>query len=99
MVKDKLIHEIKKYIENNGGMASGYGWYVGVTADPRRRLFLDHKVSETNGAWIYGELSSDREARYVEEHLHYEGCRGGSGGGGADARYVYAYRINLHTKE
>lgn len=99
MAKDTLISEIQQYIDNNGGVASGYGWYVGVTTDPRRRLFREHNVSETNGPWIYGAVSSDREARDIENHFQVEGCKGGPGGGDSDAKFVYAYRINLHTKE
>ena len=99
MVKETLISEIQKYINNNGGVASGYGWYVGVTADPRQRLFRDHNVNEQNGPWIYGAVASDDEARYIENYFLAQGCRGGPGGGGSDAIYVYAYRINLHTKE
>lgn len=46
MIKETLISEIQKYINNNGGVASGYGWYVGVTVDPKRRLFREHNVNE-----------------------------------------------------
>ena len=99
MLKDTLISEIQKYIDNNGGVASGYGWYIGGTADPRHRLFREHNVNETNGPWIYGAVSSDREAREIEDHFLVKGCRGGACGGDSDAVFVYAYRINLHTNE
>ena len=99
MVKDTLISEIQKYIDNNGGIASGYGWYVGVTANPKRRLFREHNVDETNGPWIYGAVSSDHEARDIENHFLDRGCKGSPSGGGSNAIFVYTYRINLHTRE
>ncbi len=99
MEQAKLISEIQKYIDSNGGMASGYGWYIGVTADPKRRLFHEHNVSEKNGPWIYGGVSSDQVARDIENHFLQKGCRGGQIGGDSDAKCVYAYHINLHTRE
>ena len=99
MIKETLISEIQKYINNNGGVASGYGWYVGVTVDPKRRLFREHNVNEQNAPWIYGEVSSDHEARYVENYFLSKGCKGSPKEGALDAIYVYAYHINLYTKE
>lgn len=99
MVKETLISEIQKYINNNGGVASGYGWYVGVTADPKRQLFREHNVNEQNAPWIYGAVSSDYEARYIKNHFLERGCRCGPIEGDCDAIYVYAYHINLYTHE
>ena len=99
MATSKLIAEIKDYIGKNGGMLAGYGWYVGITSDPDRRLFRDHQVDKQNGPWIHGAAASNAEARSIERQLMALGCKGGSGGGDAESVYVYAYRINMHTKE
>ena len=75
-----LITCLQQYIDRTGGTDSGYGWYVGVTSDPRRRLFEEHKVNEQGGAWIYGQADSSSIAREVEEHFLTKGCQGGPGG-------------------
>lgn len=99
MTRDNLLGDFGKYIDENGGVLIGYGWYVGITANPRRRLFEDHKVDEDNGVWIYGPADSAAVARDVEKQLLRDGCQGGSGGGDSAARYVYAYRITLNSVE
>lgn len=99
MTKDALVADFDKYIDANGGIQAGYGWYVGITGDPRRRLFKDHRVDEVNGVWIYGQLESASVAREVEKHYLLRGCQGGSGGGDHTASCVYAYRITLNTEE
>ena len=92
--------EIGEYIASNGGISDGYGWYVGITDDPARRLFEEHRVDkEEGGPWIYRWVASDRAARRIEEHFIHKGCTGGSGGGDSDSKCVYAYKITLETKE
>ena len=99
MLKGTLTSEIQKYIDDNGGVSGHYGWYVGITADPERRLFQDHKVNKQDGSWIYGQASSNSVAREIERHFLDHGCNGGSGGGTPDAQYVYAYRITWYSQE
>ena len=40
-----LVAEFEKYIER-------YGWNAGVTSDPQRRLFRQHRVHRDDAAWI-----------------------------------------------
>lgn len=99
MTKTALTQTFLDYIRDNGGIRHGYGWYAGVTSDPERRLFQEHWVKKRDGAWIYGAADSDSDARDVERHLFEIGCSGDSGGGDSNSVYVYAYRINLYTRE
>ena len=99
MQRDTLISEIQKYINANNGVTDHYGWYVGITDDPKRRLFQDHKVNENGGNWIYGPASSHSAAREIERHFLDLGCNGGSGGGDSSSIYVYAYKITWYTHE
>jgi len=83
-----------------GARSTSYNeWYVGVAADPRQRLFNDHAVSEHADAWIYDSCSSTREAREIEHYFITQGTRGGPGGGDADTKSVYAYKITSRTIE
>ncbi len=97
--KADLIVEFDNYIKKNGGYSKDYGWYVGVTSDPENRLFRQHGVNKSDGAWIHADASSDNEAREIERHLLSRGAKGGTGGGDASATYIYAYRIGWHTEE
>lgn len=94
-----LVAEFEKYIEQNGGYSTGYGWYAGVTSDPQRRLFREHRVDRNDAAWIFAKAPSDDDARAVERYLVEKGAKGGSGGGDESAVYAYAYRITWSTEE
>ena len=93
-----VFQEIKQYIQNSG-YSSYSSWYAGVASNAKERLFDDHKVDQANGRWIYRTLSTDDEARTVEEALLALGCKGGPGGGDASTNKVYAYLITSTTVE
>lgn len=44
-------------------------WYVGIAADPPKRLFNDHNVDKTGGNWIYQDAGDADSARIIEQHL------------------------------
>ncbi len=93
----QIVQAFQVYMRQNGG---AYGaWYCGVAADPRKRLFQDHNVSEQFGQWIYQDALSDTAARQVEQYFLARGCKGGPGGGDGDTRYAYLYKVTSQTKE
>lgn len=92
-----IMQEIVSFIRACGGAFRD--WYVGVAADPRDRLFVDHSVREKFDVWIIRDAGSDSLARQTERHLLALGCQGGGGGGSCASRFVYAYRITLTTRE
>ena len=92
----RIVAHIRDYIQKRGGWSSE--WYVGIATDARQRLFGDHNVAEHGGYWIYDQASSEAVARATEAALLRDGYRGGPGGG-ANPRYVYAYRITSNTRE
>jgi hypothetical protein len=92
-----LSREIDDHMRKSGIRNSG--WYVGVTADVPKRLFVDHQVARVNAWWIYRRCSNAAEARALEAAYHQVGCRGAGGGGDDDSVYVYAYVITSATVE
>ena len=94
---ETIVSEIRKFIAEEG--ETNYGWYVGIAANARSRLFDDHGVPENNGGWIYRRATSHKEARRAEKALLADGHKGGTGGGDEDTDYVYAYMIRLNTTE
>jgi len=91
----KIIQEIKDYIRKYGG--SFPSWYIGITEDPKGRLFNEHNVSEKNGNWIYQPTSSSATARNIEQHFLGLGMDGGSGGGDYLSKAVYSYKKTSST--
>ena len=97
MTYNKIITPINACKTKHGGQNSQ--WYVGITSDPVRRLFTEHKVKKEGGVWIYCKADSAAIARKVERDYLDIDCSGGSGGGDATSVYVYAYRITTTTNE
>ena len=95
--KQQIFSEINAHMKNSGVGLSG--WYVGIAADARARLFDDHKVNEKGGTWIYREAENHTIAREIESAYHDAGCKGGPGGGDSSTRTVYAYVITSYTVE
>lgn len=93
-------HQIKTDIKDHMAKLGGkyMDWYVGITADPRTRLFEEHGVDEESDAWIFSQANSSVAARRVEEYfVDTLGTDGGRGGGDQDTDYVYAYKKQAHT--
>jgi hypothetical protein len=95
MSAQEAFDKIKAYIDKRKPYSN---WYVGITSDPKSRLFTDHNVSEEKDAWIYQRCYGNEDARSVESSLLSYGCDGGSGGGDMTSTYVYAYLKASHTK-
>jgi hypothetical protein len=91
-----IAREIEAYIKR--GRISPAEWYAGVSSDPRRRLFDDHKVDKEVDLWFYRRASNAHSARWVEKYpFDFVGTEGGPGGGDSDAVFVYAYQKTEST--
>ncbi len=97
MTKTNIIDEITKYMQANG-VRYWTEIYVGITKEPRSRLFNDHNVAEHGDYWIHCPADSSQVARDVEAHFLRLGADGGPGGGDATSDVVYAYKKNAHTE-
>jgi len=96
MTAQAIVNDIQNYILK---VRNTYkDWYVGIASDPKKRLFVEHKVSE-NGHWIHSPADSNEVARQVEEYFLKLGCDGGSGGGDNTSNIVYAYLKTSQTVE
>lgn len=95
MTYPQIITAINNYIAQEGGIYSS--WYVGITNDPKTRLFNNHNVLEKSGVWIYAPADNENIARNVEKNFLNRGCDGGGGGGGNTSYHVYAYKKMIYT--
>lgn len=95
--RSQIIQEIFACMMNVGGQHGS--WYVGVTADPKRRLFTEHNVNEKLGNWIHRTADTAQDARGIEEYfLNILQTDGGLGSSDETARTVYAYKKAAGTK-
>ncbi len=93
MNANQIINDIANHVGD-----SPYSlWYVGVAEDAEKRLFTEHKVSKTQGRWIYRPSDSDSVARKAEDYFIHKGMNGGAGGGSNQSKYTYAYFITSYT--
>lgn len=97
--KEQIITDFKNHASKSGAQK----WneiYIGISKDPRDRLFNGHGVSEKDSWWIYRQAGSAKDAREVEAYfINSLGAKGGGGGGDDMADYVYAYKIGPNTRE
>jgi hypothetical protein len=94
--EEQIKTDIKAYMVKHGG--SHGDWYVGVSKDPRGRVFNEHGVLEKGNWWIYRQAYSSSTARNIEDYfVNTLGTDGGVGGGDKDADYVYAYKKSANT--
>lgn len=98
MVKSSeiIVMEMLEFIQKEGGHSGT--WYVGITDDPRRRLFDEHQVHYQDDTWIYRAAASEDEARRVEEYFLAYGLIGGAEKRLQDPCTVYAYRKSIRTQ-
>lgn len=93
-----IVDAFVSYVNSSGIRWSD--WYVGIAANPRSRLFVEHNVQEHGGRWIYEDAGSEQGARTVEKFLiETYGTKGDTGGGDSTTTYVYAYAITPTTRE
>jgi predicted GIY-YIG superfamily endonuclease len=96
-VAQRVYREIMAHMSNSGTPPSR--WYVGITSDPRKRLFTDHNVSKDDH-YIYLDAESETTARLIEAFIINEHhTKGDLGGGDKSTTFVYAYVITNHTRQ
>lgn len=95
---DEIVAEIKEHLQHSTKQYYS-DFYIGITNDVERRLFVEHNVSKTDDWWIYCTAVSKSAAQDTEEYFLSKGMKGNTGGGTDDSVYVYCYELSVHTKE
>lgn len=94
----EIIERIDEHLKNSGRRYYS-DFYIGITNDPERRLFDEHKVKKDGMWWIYSKADNIETAREVEKYYLDKGMRGGDGGGDDTSVYVYCYTVSPTTIE
>jgi hypothetical protein len=94
--RSEIIADLETHVAKFGGVFGE--WYVGITADPKKRLFSEHRLRSSGDAWISRRAVDDLQAAEVQEYFKtVRKTQGGSKGTLHDV-YVYAYKMKSHTK-
>jgi hypothetical protein len=91
-----IVMEMQEFIQREGGHPKI--WCIGITNDPRRRLFDGHQVHYQDDAWIYRIATSEGEALHVQAYFLEFGLNDVRGDLRSGYRMVYAYRKSINTK-
>jgi hypothetical protein len=95
MTAQQVYYEILAHMKKQGGPYRS--WYIGITSDVEKRLFIEHKVNKDGDWWIFRACQDNSKARSVEEALLQLGCDGGPGGGDRTSTHLYANLITSTT--
>jgi len=93
--KDAAIETIIRFVQTLEPAPIWSEWYVGITADPKKRLYEEHKAPFTRS--IYIAVESEGIARSVEKFLIESYGMAGNPGGGENPRFVYAFKKTATT--
>lgn len=74
-------------------------FFVGLTDDPKKRLFKDHRVDRYDGLYVYIEAGSTEEAQKAYHELLELDMNGTTLTDYKSGKYVYCYHINGQTIE
>lgn len=88
--------DIRTHVKKDG--SAWNDWYVGITSDPDKALFENHKVNKESSGWIYRLTNSPTIAKRIRKYFLAVGLDGGIGDVDNRARVVYAYKKTASTK-
>jgi hypothetical protein len=91
-----IFDEMKACITQQG--EDYRNWFVGITTDIDRSLFVEHRVYRNDDPWIYRQCPNNRAAANIKWSLLKLGCDGYVGEWVNSPTIVYAYRKSRHSK-
>ena len=93
MKSNQIVEKIhQKRRECIGSVPQDY--FIGITNNPEKRLFNEHKIRKKEGFYTYVEASTDLEAKKALNKLLKEDMNGFPLNGKIPGKYVYCYFID-----
>jgi hypothetical protein len=93
--KDEAIERILRFIQSVDVAPIWNTWYIGITNDASRRLYVEHKAIASKSLII--AVDSSNTARSVESYLVNHYGMDGAPGGGDNPQYVYVFKKTHDT--
>lgn len=100
MAKDfqTIINDINNHLSKSGRRFYS-DFYIGITNNVERRMFIEHNVVKEKSWWIYRTAINSETARKIENYFLEKGMRGDNGGGNDTSNIVYCYAVSPTTIE
>ena len=93
--RDPAIGRILGFVQLSEPAPIWGEWYVGITDDPNRRLYEEHRASVSGSIAV--AVESEAVARSVEKFFIEVYGMAGNPGGGENPRFVYAFKMRPDT--
>ncbi len=95
----EIVNKILNHVQRS--LTDPADWYAGITDEPERRLFTEHRIKRENDRlYVYFPTPDKETADLVEAHLTDSvfGRMDGGAGGPSNGSYVYAYLKQTYTR-
>ena len=93
----QIKFEILAYIKEFGGEFNE--WYVGIAADPKKKMFEEHSVHKEEDIWLYKQALTFAACKTIQDYflkiLEVDGVS--VTGGNEDTDCVYLYKKSVRT--
>ncbi len=87
----QIKYDILAYIKEFGGDFSD--WYVGISADPKKTMFEEHRVHQDNDIWLYKQALTFTACKTIQDYflqiLKTDGIAITEGDEDTDCVYLY----------
>ena len=86
----QIKYDILAHIKGFGGRYED--WYVGISEHPRKALFDEHGVSESQGVWLYKQALTSQAAKTVQDFFVKLNVDRSLNCSSTIASYIYIYK-------
>ena len=86
----QIKYDILAQIKGFGGIYED--WYIGISEHPRKTLFDEHRVNESQDIWIYKQALTIHAAKTVQDFFLKLNVNSRPDCNPTVASYVYAYK-------
>lgn len=95
---DQIYKNFEVFVKSNDCCQAE--WFVGITSNPKRKIFEEHKVSELDGVFMFNNTKSPSEAIELRNQLLEKlGLKGKKDYDGNYQTWVYVYQITNRTNQ
>ena len=87
---EEAVNNIKRKIDLYGHDYNA--WYIGIAKDVTQKLFVDHKVNDQNGIWIYIVANTNSDAKEIKNYFERIGVTFNNSDDDENGLFVFAYK-------
>jgi hypothetical protein len=93
--QDQIISDVQKYVNHCGGQYPS--WFLGVTDNPKDKLFNEHCVDMKKDHWLFAFAMNPDSAKQILARFKELGAEVNDNALSPRARAVYAFKKSWRT--